>query len=170
MKTVAEALKPLDDSGRRRVIVWARDKFLGGSVRPESPATDTGRSKEGADMSERAGAAGAQVLANFPDLAEAYHAFRPQTDAEKALVVGAWMQQAQHIDGLDSFRINSELKHLGYRIGNITRALEYLIVAKPALMLQLRKSGTSKQARKTYRVTDAGFKKLALLLAGGEAT
>jgi hypothetical protein len=172
MKAVAQALQPLDDDSRRRVVGWVSDKFLGvAAPRRATPQKESPPELEnnGNGTPQNVARQGGRSLTDFQDVAEAYHACAPSTDAEKALVLGGWLQQVQQIDGLDSFRINSELKHLGYGIGNITRALEYLIGAKPALMLQLRKSGTSRQARKTYRVTDAGLKKISQMLTGGEA-
>ena len=57
----------------------------------------------------------------------------------------------------DATRANRELKHLGHNVANVTVALTYLMQQKPALVLQLRKSGSTKQARKTYKVTTAGI-------------
>jgi hypothetical protein len=55
-----------------------------------------------------------------------------------------------------SQEINAALKNLGHPIGNITSAFDNLKARKPAPVMQLKKSGTSKQARKTYRLTLAG--------------
>ena len=101
-----------------------------------------------------------RTIVSFGEVAEMYHAVRPTTDAEKALAVSAWMQQSEGRDGIDSYSVNNSLKHLGYPIGNITRAFETLIIQRPALMIQLRKAGTTKQARKLFKVTDAGLKKV----------
>ena len=43
---------------------------------------------------------------------------------------------------------------------NITSALDDLIEVRPQLVIQLAKAGTSKQARKRYKVTVAGAKKV----------
>jgi hypothetical protein len=48
---------------------------------------------------------------------------------------------------------------------NITSALDDLIEVRPQLVIQLAKAGTSKQARKRYKVTVAGAKKVQELLA-----
>jgi hypothetical protein len=53
-------------------------------------------------------------------------------------------------------RVNTLLKHLGLGVGNITRSLESLKSRKPQHVVQLRKSGTARQARKRYKVTAAG--------------
>ncbi len=90
------------------------------------------------------------------DLAEFFASKSPKTDADKALVVGYYLQYKAGLEILDSQRINSELKNLGYGISNITRTLEHLKSKRPALILQTRKQGTTKQARKLYRLTMEG--------------
>lgn len=62
------------------------------------------------------------------------------------------------MEAFDSQSAHKELKHLGQQLPNITNALESLKNQKPALVLQLRKSGTSQQARKTYKLTVAGMR------------
>lgn len=172
MRLVAQALQPLDEEGRRRVIGWAGDKFLGAtpakSVAParQTPGSQNNDAPVKTPVGEPSSKNAARTANDFQDLAEFYRACSPSGDAEKALVVGTWIQQAEKIEGLDSYRVNTELKHLGYGIGNITRAFEYLMAARPAFMLQLRKAGTSRQARKTYRVTDAGLKRVSQMIEG----
>lgn len=102
---------------------------------------------------------------SLPDL---YAAVSPASDASRALVVGYWFQVTQGEQDLDGFQINKELKHLGHGVTNITTALSSLIQRKPQLVIQTRKSGNSKQARKRYRLTDAGVKAVERMIAGGE--
>ena len=52
------------------------------------------------------------------------------------------------------------LKNLGHGIPNVTKALDSLKGQSPALALQLKKAGTSQQARKTYKITVAGIKQI----------
>ena len=52
------------------------------------------------------------------------------------------------------------MKDLGHGVGNITDALTALKEERPALILQLKKSGTSKQARKTYKLTQEGIRRV----------
>jgi hypothetical protein len=110
------------------------------------------------------GAANSDNIKNYGSLAELYHAADPKNEAEKGLVAGTWFQVVEGMDGLDSQTINSALKDLGYGVGNITRAFDVLISQRPALMIQLRKAGTTKQARKQFKVTDAGVKKVLQML------
>jgi DNA-binding PadR family transcriptional regulator len=53
-------------------------------------------------------------------------------------------------------------------VSNITTALSSLIERKPQLVIQTRKSGNSKQARKRYRLTDAGIRAVERMISGGE--
>ncbi len=47
---------------------------------------------------------------------------------------------------------------MGHGVGNITTALTNAQKHKPALVRQTSKSGKSRQARKTYKLTTAGVK------------
>ena len=89
----------------------------------------------------------------FVDFADLFGAADPSTHAEKALIAGYWLQVCQGAESFDSQSANKELKNLGHGLPNITHALTSLKETKPALVQQLRKSGSSQQARKTYRVT-----------------
>ena len=77
----------------------------------------------------------------------------------------AGLQQAD----FDSFRLNKELQHLGHQLPNVTYALTELGKRKPALAMQVRKSGKSAQARKRYRLTDAGIKSVEEMMNGARA-
>ena len=58
----------------------------------------------------------------------------------------------------DAQAVNSELKHLGYQSTNITRDLDALMARTPKMVLQVRKEGTTRQARKRYKLTREGIK------------
>lgn len=91
-------------------------------------------------------------------VAEFFDAANPRTEAEKVLVVAYWLQEIQGHADWDSQSVNTELKNLGHGVGNITRALDTLIARRPRLVIQTKKSGTTKQARKKYKVTVEGTK------------
>jgi hypothetical protein len=174
MRAVAQALQPLDDSSRSRVLRWASEKLLlhVSSLEHSSRTVATAPKPVPTVGGQPAPIApdNPSWLVSYAGIADLYHACGPASDGEKALVVSAWLQTKNELEGLDSFRVNSELKNLGYGIGNITRAFDYLIHEKPALMIQVRKSGTSKQSRKTFRVTDAGIKRIRDMIAQNGAT
>jgi hypothetical protein len=96
----------------------------------------------------------------FPDVATLFVAAKPSTGSEKALTVGFWLQECLHREEWEGFAINSELKHLGHGLKNVTDALNALIDHRPQLVVQLRKSGKTKQARKRYKLTAEGVRKV----------
>ena len=95
-----------------------------------------------------------------------FDAAQPQTGAQKALVAGYWLQACEGAGSFDSQRANTELKPLGHGVANITAALDTLKTQSPALALQLKKSGTSQQARKTYKITVAGETAVKAMING----
>lgn len=99
-------------------------------------------------------------------MAELDDAAAPKSNADTALIAGYWLQVCQGAETFDGFSANRELKHLGKGIANITHALESLKNQKPSLALQLRKSGKSQQARKTFKLTVAGIKAVEAMING----
>jgi hypothetical protein len=57
------------------------------------------------------------------------------------------------------------LKNLGHGVKDITKVFSSLIATSPQQVIQTRKSGTSRQARKRYKVTKAGIARVQELLA-----
>jgi hypothetical protein len=151
MQSVVEALNPLDGSARRRVLAWAHEacvqtgsasQFPGvvASTIPNDPIARQPQSSE--------------TLGDF------FARLDPQTESDKALVVGYWMQTKEGRPEFDAQSVNNELKHMGHRIGNITVAFNHLIAQRPQQVIQTKKSGNSKQARKLYKLTTAGVNRI----------
>lgn len=145
---VVEAIDGLDVSAIQRVLEWAWKRFVGAGL----PDPGAGR---GAAPAEHA------------DLAELYVAARPATDPEKVLVVAYWHQVNAGKENLDAQTINTDLKNLGHGVGNVTRACSALIREKPQLMIQVKKAGSTRQARKQYRLTAAGLQRVRDKLVSG---
>lgn len=153
MKAVAEALSKLDESGVRRVLRWANDAF--------SPKTlgsmDASRAETPAAQANGVPTATAgELRPKFDTLADLYAAADPKQDSDKALIVGYWVQVCEGEGDFDGFSVNKKLKDLGYAVSNITSAFNGLINRRPQLVIQTKKSGTTKQARKLYRLTTEG--------------
>lgn len=150
MKAIAEALAKLDEPAIRRVLHWAADahcsKSSGLASQPERGA-ETFNTGNPADLKSR-----------YPALADFFSAASPTQEADKALVVGYWFQVVGGAGDLDGFTLNKQLKHLGHGISNITSALDTLQGRRPALVIQTKKSGASRQARKKYKLTLEGQK------------
>ncbi len=154
MVAVKDALTPLDQPTRGRVLRWATERFE--IPVPSSPRTSVTRPQGEPEQPVRA----------VEDLASFYHSASPRTDMDKVLVVSFWLQKNEGLTDVDAFRVNSELRQLGFGVGNVTRAFDKLMTMRPQLVMQTRKAGTSKQARKKYRVTDIGLRTVERMLQG----
>ena len=160
MKTMAAALEPLDEAARQRALQWVVSRFR------------TGRAPVDADSGgsiETGGTGESDKRSSFDSFAELFEAANPAIDREKALVAAYWAQVCEDQASFAAQTLNTELKHLGHRLGNITEALSALKSERPALVLQLKKSGTSQQARKTYKLTTEGVRRVQTMLRGAAA-
>lgn len=154
MAQIEAALKDLPDEERARVMQWAASRFRGsGKTASRLGSVSDGNDAESTD------------LTNYRSLAEFYDTAAPDTDADRALVAAFWYQFRENAADVEAQKINGELKHLGHGVGNITRALEALKTQKPALIMQTRKEGSTKQARKRYKVTTEGKKSVERMIA-----
>lgn len=153
IKVLYAALEPLDDDARTRVInyIIARLDIATEGDHDDEPV-DAPTDPESLLEQEQGQAP------KYSSFAELFDAAQPHRSADKALVAGYWLQVCQSQNDFDGQSANRELKHLGEGIGNITIATNSLKAQKPALVIQLKKSGKSQQARKTYKVTVAGIK------------
>lgn len=147
MQSVFNALKSLDEGAQGRVVSYVTSRLgLASKGGHSNSSSSSGDSSPKFD--EQAG---------FEEFGELFDAFDPNTDAERALVAAYWSAVFEKEDSFDSQSLNTMLKNLGHGLTNITRALGTLSGQKPALVIQTRKSGTSKQARKTFKITRSGI-------------
>lgn len=156
MSKIADALADLDEATQGRVIEWAAKRH-GVALAPGS------RQRFGTLATTTAAAENTGGYDSFVDLFD--HA-DPKTEPERALVGGYWFQEITGQPSFDAQSINNSLKDVGHGIHNITQALSALQNRKPALVRQMTKSGRTKQARKTYKLTTAGCAEVGRLLAG----
>lgn len=162
MTEIAKALQPLDSAAVRRVLVWAADRF------DASVSVGTPESQLEGDAGGGSGDGGSGNPDEFSDIADLYAAATPRNDPEKALVAAYWFQKLNGASDFESATVNKELKHLGHGVNNITTALSSLISRKPQLVIQTRKSGSSQQARKRYKLTNEGVKQVERMIRGEE--
>ena len=157
MSELVAALEKLSPDARERVLRWAFQRYAlvvtkpqaGGSHAVEEPGLRTETPHE------------------FTAFHEVFDAANPQTGPDKALVAGYWFQVAQSEKDLDSFQLNKILKNHGHPSSNITRDLDQLIGRTPLLVIQIRKGGTSRQARKKYRLTSEGMRAVEGMIGKG---
>ncbi len=154
MTGIVTVLGDLDEESRARVLRWAAERY----------GVQLGQGKR--DRGSKGAALEYQSEEEFEDVASLYDAANPHTDAEKAIVVGYWFQVVEGRNELGSQEINTQLKHLGHGVKNITSALTDLMQRKPRLVIQVQKSGRTQQARKKYKITTEGLKFVRRLIAG----
>jgi hypothetical protein len=142
MKAVSDALEPLEPESRGRVVRWAAEWCGLQSKAIPSPVT--------AASSASSSVAQAESIP-LPDF---FSERAPTASWEKALVVSYWVQASLGDQDFPAYSVSKELKNLGDGVSNITHALSSLIDKK--FVIQTRKSGTSKQAQKLYKVTVKG--------------
>lgn len=151
MQAAAAALENLEEQARGRVLRWLGEKYGSPIGRgPASAVTLPTQTGSGGDSGEEFG--------------DFFHKAGATVDRERALVAGYWLrsQGQQQFAGAD---VNVLLKNLGYRVSNITDALSSSMNQRPALVIQMKKSGSSKQARKLYKITDAGARRVEEMIA-----
>lgn len=163
MTAVAEALKGLSPQPLERVLEWANKHFLGRAAPKAKPAAGTNVVVANDD----AVGGGDQEHVDFPTLLSSA---RHSTRVDRALLAGYYHQVVLGQTDFDGFSLNRELKNAGHASGNITRDLDGLIAKTPQLVIQTRKHGVSKQARKQYRLTTAGVAAAKAMMTAAGAT
>ena len=174
MSAVAIALADLEENAQGRVLRWAAERY--GVTMPMGSRRSRGAADGGAgnDNHEDLNYVAEQETAeeevpSYEHFAEFFAAASPKTDEDKALVAAYWVQVHEGHDQWQSRRLNTELKHLGHAISNITYALTRAMQKKPQRVIQLKKSGGAAQATKTYKVTNEGIVYVRAMLSGGSA-
>ena len=155
MSSVASALTDLTPEERQRVLRWACDRFeVAADGRSNRAGQRRDAEREADDLTEEEIAAEAPV---FEHLAELFAAAQPNTDADKALVAGYFLQVIRGQDKWTAADAQKELRNMGHALSNITKSLTDNMKKRPQRVIQLQKSGSSQQARKTYKVTHEGL-------------
>jgi hypothetical protein len=158
MSSVAEALTDLDDGARTRVIEWAAKRY---GVILAAPSRNPTLSTQGGGGSDPSNG----QTEGYDEFVDLFDAASPSSEADRALVGAFWFQQVKSQPSFDSQQVNNALKDVGHGVGNITQALTSLQNRKPALVRQMAKSGKTRQARKTYKLTSAGITAVKQMLS-----
>lgn len=155
MASIAATLTNLDTESQTRVLRWAAAKFgvsLAGSG--SAPARSDSEAQE-------------QVQPDsFTDFVDLFDAVNPTSNLEKALTGAYWLQVVQGASSWQSQQVNTLLKDTGNGIDHIVDALDSAQSKTPALVRQMAKSGKSRQARKTFKLTTSGVKFIAAKAGG----
>lgn len=161
MQSILGALNPLEEDARARVLAYIMSRLeidgrpipWVGEQRGDEPEVN---GTEPEVMRPR----------TFDSFADLFDAAGPTTNPEKARVAGYWLQVCQNAAEFTAHSANKELKHLGHALPNITAAFDDLKELKPAQVLQLQKSGKTRQARKKYKLSHAGIKAVQEMIGG----
>lgn len=167
IKKLHDALEPLSPESRMRVIGYITS-LLGIQTSIAPPQLKMGEREAAAEGEEEKDETpvGSKDAKSYDNFAELYSAASPGSNGEKALVAGYWLQVCGGAENFTAAAAQKELTHLGHSIANITDAIDAMKGQKPQLILQLKKSGASKQARKLYKVSHEGVKKVQALIGG----
>lgn len=153
MQQVLDTLSALTEEGsKERVLqyVAARLGIEKGSTESPTHRTDTT----------------SEFINHFATFADLFNAYSPGTNADRALIAGYWLQVNEGLEQFTSQAANKLLQDLGYSVANITDAFTQLYNKTPRLALQVRKTGKSQQARKQYKLTQAGIDMVQARLRG----
>lgn len=162
MSAIAEALTGLESEAVSRVLRYAAERHNISLGRPSPSAQQAKRATERqAEVSDEK---------TFSDVASFYDAANPRTEPEKVLVIGYWFQEVEKQEELESQLLNTTLKNMGHGVSNITKSFQALMNHSPRWAIQTKKAGTSKQARKKYRITTEGIKRVRAMINGQAPT
>jgi hypothetical protein len=125
----------------------------GGRDEGEEGAEEAPRRRPGRPKGSGTGRRGPRGGMAMPNLLGQW---TPETMAERALMGAYTLSRGKADKTVTSQAINAELKRAGIPVPNITRAIESNLRAKPPLMVQKKKMGTTRQARKQYAITPEG--------------
>lgn len=153
MSAVAGALADLDQEARSRVLRWASDRYRIETSMAPVEALPAASALADALTDDQI----AREAPEYEHFAELFAAALPKSNDDKALVAAYWVQVIKGNDKWPSRLLNIELKNLGHGIPNITDALTSNLRKKPQRVIQIQKSGSSKQATKLYKVTHEGL-------------
>jgi hypothetical protein len=157
MEAISASLKlfeKLSPEGQQRAFLYLGNVLGLSKMIPSAPAAKGSRGSLAKSVEPKEGKDD-----NIPhdSLADLYHAAHPETGADKVLVGGYWCQVCEGKEEFSAQVVNDQLKEIGAKVANVTVAFNALKAANPSLVLQVRKSGKSQQARKLYKLTVAGI-------------
>ncbi|HEU0014884.1 MAG TPA: hypothetical protein VFQ45_14450 [Longimicrobium sp.] len=164
------AISSYDPVLKERARDLLLERAFGSAGRARRPAGDEGGDEaprrrpgrpRGSGTGARRGPRGGMAMGSLLEQ------WTPETMAERALLGAYTLSRGRPERTVTSQAINAELKRAGLPVPNITRAIESNLRAKPPLMTQKKKMGTTRQARKQYAITQEGVEFVEGRLGGG---
>lgn len=136
-------------------------KILDHLLAVDSAGGNTATRKEGTPAAKPV-----HATSEIQDFSRLVEAWRPEKRSDWALLSAYSLIKSGAGPDLTGQAINSILKNHGIKIAAVNKAINQNIQADPALMIQVKKSGSSRQGRKLYRVTTLGMRTVESKLAG----
>lgn len=164
MGAIDKAMRGLQADEQKRVLRWAIDKFGGGEV----ALPGEGRGGHGASSSGT-GSEDGRVPAAYERISDLMDDAHPTTTVDHVLVASYWFQVVRGQENFTGQAVNSELKDLGQGSKNITDAYTSLMQRRPPAVRQVQKSGSTRQARKRYRLTEVGIRSVERMIRGEDS-
>lgn len=160
MGAVAAALQPLEEPERHRVLDWATKRF------DFSPGST--RRVDRREIHDSGG--GDPQPGEFATFADMFEAARPSVAHDRALIAAYWLHSVDGKSQWASADANRLLKDVGERIPAINKAFAVLQERRPALVVQVKKTGNPVQGRKTLKLTAPGIRAAENMIAGDAST
>ncbi|MDO4404354.1 MAG: hypothetical protein Q4C09_04880 [Atopobiaceae bacterium] len=164
MNEVADILRGLSKGEQRRVVEWLSDYFdvyddfsdegVEMVTFVEADAADAVAIDFEDDIIEEPAAAEAPARNTFEGL---YNEVAPKTAIQKIVTAAYWLETQDQKESWKSFDVNKLLKSVGVKISSVSGTLAIEGKKENPMVAVLDKSGDSMQARKTFRLSDAGF-------------
>ena len=161
MGAIDKAMTGLEQDEQKRVLRWAVDKFSGGAVTVEQDRQ--GPSRSGGANGSGGDGGGTGSYQRITDLMDAAH---PSSIVDHVLVASYWFQVVRGQENFAAQDVNAALKDLGHPSKNITDSYASLMKRKPSAARQVQKAGSTRQARKRYRLTDPGIRTVEQMIRG----
>jgi hypothetical protein len=169
MLAVSNALEGLEDDAQGRVLRWAAERYnvevVAGTRTSGLDANMHSFSLERNTTDDDA----VKVAPAYEHMAEMFAKAQPKSDADRALVAAYRTQVIQGYSKWQAADLQKQLKDMGHAVNNITDALNSNINKKPQRVIQLQKAGTTRQSRRTYKVTHEGLIYVQGMLGGGSS-
>jgi len=102
--------------------------------------------------------AAGKIFTEFETIEDLFLRANAKKVSHRILLVAAYLQETGNLNEVASIDINSQLKKLGYGVGNITTLINGLLKKTPPQIIVTRKEGGTKQSRRKFKVTEKGFK------------
>jgi len=190
MSQTFEALKGLRRDQIRRIIHWIKDRFglveyripvetapaaapvpigepgpaveVVPEVVPEPTVTEGPPAEPAAKIPQK------KDLIDYDTVLDLFAESNVKKVSSRILLMAAYLQERHNFKEITSYDINFRLKRIGHGIQNISSSINGILKRKPQLMIELKKEGASKQARRKFKVTHEGLKAARNLLKGSK--